>query len=75
MGATDNEVTIVARDGSRREVSRAPKELVADEILSAALGALRAQRQGEPRQSDKGKGDKGQSDKTRGDKRRSEKVS
>lgn len=42
IGATDNEVTIISRDGSRREVSRAPKEEVADEILSAALEALRA---------------------------------
>jgi phosphopantothenoylcysteine decarboxylase/phosphopantothenate--cysteine ligase len=42
MGATDNEVTIFSRDGSRREVSRAPKEEVADEILNAALEALRA---------------------------------
>jgi phosphopantothenoylcysteine decarboxylase/phosphopantothenate--cysteine ligase len=46
MGATDNEVTIVGRDGSRREVSRAPKGEVADEILNAALEALRAQGSG-----------------------------
>jgi phosphopantothenoylcysteine decarboxylase/phosphopantothenate--cysteine ligase len=42
MGATDNEVTIVGRDGSRHEVSRAPKEEVADEILNAALEVLKA---------------------------------
>jgi phosphopantothenoylcysteine decarboxylase/phosphopantothenate--cysteine ligase len=42
MGSTENEVTIIGRDGSRREVSRAPKEEVADAILDAALEALRA---------------------------------
>jgi phosphopantothenoylcysteine decarboxylase/phosphopantothenate--cysteine ligase len=41
MGSTENEVTILGRDGSRREVSRAPKEEVADAILDAALEALR----------------------------------
>jgi hypothetical protein len=54
--------------------------VVADEILSAALEALRAQRQGAPGHSDEGQSDEGQSgtgqsDKRRGDKRRSEKVS
>jgi phosphopantothenoylcysteine decarboxylase/phosphopantothenate--cysteine ligase len=53
MGAIDNEVTIIGRDGSRREVGRAPKEEVADEILNAALEALRAQVPGEPGRSDK----------------------
>ena len=75
MGASENEVTIVGRDGSRREISRAPKEVVADEILSAALEALRAQRQGEPGRGDRGPGDKGHSDKRRSARGRSEQVS
>jgi phosphopantothenoylcysteine decarboxylase / phosphopantothenate---cysteine ligase len=42
MGAVDNEVTILTRDGSRLGLSRAPKEEIAEQILGAALEALRA---------------------------------
>lgn len=42
MGAVDNEVTILTRDGSRLDLSRAPKEEIAEQILGAALEALRA---------------------------------
>jgi phosphopantothenoylcysteine decarboxylase/phosphopantothenate--cysteine ligase len=42
MGAADNEVTILARDGSRHDLSRAPKEEIAEQVLGAALEALRA---------------------------------
>jgi phosphopantothenoylcysteine decarboxylase/phosphopantothenate--cysteine ligase len=41
MGAADNEVTILSRDGSRRDLSRAPKEEIADQVLEAALEVLR----------------------------------
>jgi phosphopantothenoylcysteine decarboxylase/phosphopantothenate--cysteine ligase len=54
MGATDNEVTIVSRDGSVQEVSRAPKEEVADEILNAALEALRARGRNEGAEHEEG---------------------
>jgi phosphopantothenoylcysteine decarboxylase/phosphopantothenate--cysteine ligase len=47
MGSYDNAVTIIGRDGSRHHVERAPKEDVAQEILSAALEVLRAARTGE----------------------------
>jgi phosphopantothenoylcysteine decarboxylase/phosphopantothenate--cysteine ligase len=42
MGAADNEVTILSRDGGRRDFSRAPKEEIADQVLGAALEVLRA---------------------------------
>jgi phosphopantothenoylcysteine decarboxylase/phosphopantothenate--cysteine ligase len=42
MGSPDNAVTIIGRDGSREEISRSPKEEVADRVLSAAL-RLRAE--------------------------------
>jgi phosphopantothenoylcysteine decarboxylase/phosphopantothenate--cysteine ligase len=41
MGALDNEVTILSRDGRRRDLSRAPKEEIADQVLDAALEVLR----------------------------------
>ena len=42
MGAVDNEVTILSRDGSRLDLSRAPKDEIAEQVLDAALEALRA---------------------------------
>jgi phosphopantothenoylcysteine decarboxylase / phosphopantothenate---cysteine ligase len=42
MGAADNEVTIIARDGTRVDLSRAPKEEIAEQVLGAALEALRS---------------------------------
>jgi phosphopantothenoylcysteine decarboxylase / phosphopantothenate---cysteine ligase len=42
MGAADNEVTILSRDGRRRDLSRAPKEEIADQVLDAVLEVLRA---------------------------------
>ena len=42
MGAVDNEVVILSRDGSRRDLSRAPKEEIAEQVLGAALESLRA---------------------------------
>ena len=41
MGAMDNQVTILSRDGRRRDLSRAPKEEIADQVLVAALEVLR----------------------------------
>jgi phosphopantothenoylcysteine decarboxylase/phosphopantothenate--cysteine ligase len=41
MGALDNEVTILSRDGRRRDLSRAPKEEIADQVLDAAREVLR----------------------------------
>jgi phosphopantothenoylcysteine decarboxylase/phosphopantothenate--cysteine ligase len=42
MGAVDNEVIILSRDGSRLDLSRAPKEEIAEQVLDAAREALRA---------------------------------
>jgi phosphopantothenoylcysteine decarboxylase / phosphopantothenate---cysteine ligase len=42
MGAADNEVTIIARDGTRVDLSRAPKEEIAEQVLGAAIQALRS---------------------------------
>ncbi|MFN2465294.1 MAG: bifunctional phosphopantothenoylcysteine decarboxylase/phosphopantothenate--cysteine ligase CoaBC [Candidatus Dormibacteria bacterium] len=47
MGSYDNAVTIIGRDGSRRQVEKSPKEDVGFEVLSAALDVLRSGRQGE----------------------------
>ncbi|MFN2463970.1 MAG: bifunctional phosphopantothenoylcysteine decarboxylase/phosphopantothenate--cysteine ligase CoaBC [Candidatus Dormibacteria bacterium] len=41
MGSADNAVTMIGRDGSTRDVPRAPKEDVAYQILSEALRVLR----------------------------------
>ena len=41
MGSLENAVTLLTRDGSRREVGRAPKEEIADRILDAAIEVLR----------------------------------
>jgi phosphopantothenoylcysteine decarboxylase/phosphopantothenate--cysteine ligase len=46
MGSADNAVTIIGRDGSSRQVERAPKEAVADDILDAAVEVLRAAGEG-----------------------------
>jgi phosphopantothenoylcysteine decarboxylase / phosphopantothenate---cysteine ligase len=47
MGSPDNAVTIIGRDGARRDLARAPKEDVGHEILSAAVEVLRAAQAGE----------------------------
>jgi phosphopantothenoylcysteine decarboxylase / phosphopantothenate---cysteine ligase len=41
MGADDNEVTIIARDGSQQTIARAPKSIVADAIVRSIAVRLR----------------------------------
>jgi phosphopantothenoylcysteine decarboxylase/phosphopantothenate--cysteine ligase len=41
MGAADNEVTILGRDGSEQTISRAPKAIVADAIVRSIAGRVR----------------------------------
>jgi phosphopantothenoylcysteine decarboxylase/phosphopantothenate--cysteine ligase len=41
MGADDNEVTVIDRDGGVRTIARAPKSVVADEIMVVIAGRLR----------------------------------
>ncbi|MFZ0179900.1 MAG: phosphopantothenoylcysteine decarboxylase [Candidatus Dormiibacterota bacterium] len=41
MGADDNEVTIIGRDGSVRTIARAPKSVVADAIVRIIASRLR----------------------------------
>jgi phosphopantothenoylcysteine synthetase/decarboxylase len=45
MGSADNAVTIIARDGAREELAKAPKDEIADGILSAALKVWQARQQ------------------------------
>ncbi|MEA2644959.1 MAG: phosphopantothenoylcysteine decarboxylase / phosphopantothenate---cysteine ligase [Chloroflexota bacterium] len=47
MGSADNAVSIIGRDGSREDLGRAPKMEIADHVLDAALGVLRASGRGE----------------------------
>ena len=42
MGSPDNAVTVLTRDGGREEVARAPKEEVAERVLTVALELRRA---------------------------------
>jgi phosphopantothenoylcysteine decarboxylase/phosphopantothenate--cysteine ligase len=51
MGSADNEVTVISRDGDRRELGKAPKEEIADRILDAALAALRPDESARPRKA------------------------
>jgi phosphopantothenoylcysteine decarboxylase/phosphopantothenate--cysteine ligase len=41
MGAADNEVTIIGRDGSEQTIARAPKSIVADAIVRSIASRLR----------------------------------
>jgi phosphopantothenoylcysteine synthetase/decarboxylase len=42
MGAADNAVSIITRDGGREDLGKAPKMEIADHVLDAALRVLRA---------------------------------
>jgi phosphopantothenoylcysteine decarboxylase/phosphopantothenate--cysteine ligase len=41
MGADDNEVTVIDRDGGSQTIARAPKSVIADEIMRVIAGRLR----------------------------------